>query len=594
MKHPLEPPFDPHLLLRRKKALRRELLDREGLLDKRIAILGGSTTAEVLDMLELFLLKGGIRPVFHESEYGRYAEDALFGDPALDAFRPDVVYLHTSAVNIHTLPSPGDSPDEAAQLLEAELSRWIGIWDALQARFACLVVQNTFEPPLLRLMGNQDVADRRGRTNFITRLNLGLAEAASARSGMLLHDLGYLAARVGLDRWHDPAFWHAYKYAMSAEALPHLGHSLSSLVLSAFGLTRKCLVLDLDNTLWGGVIGDDGVEGVALGRETARGEAFLAFQKWVREMRERGVMLAVCSKNDEENALAGLRHPDSQLAPEDFAAIAANWEPKHENILMLAKRLNIGLESMIFVDDNPAEREIVSAGLPQVAVPDVGDEVAYYPRLLDASGLLESVSISSDDTQRGRYYAENTRRAEHESRFADYDAYLASLDMRAEIGPFQPVHLDRIAQLTNKTNQFNLTTRRFSLPEIRALAADPATVHLAGRLVDKFGDNGLVSVVIGQRVGQSLHVVLWLMSCRVLKRGMEYAMFDELVARARALGLTEIRADYLKTPKNGMVADHYERLGFECLGRDANGDSRWVLQLAPPPPLKNRHIRVLT
>jgi len=593
MKHLLDTPFDAHLILRKKKALRRELLGQGGLLDKRIAILGGSTTADVLDMLELFLLKGGIRPVFHESEYGRFAEDALYENPELDAFRPDVVYLHTSYANLTRLPAAADTPEDADRLLAAELARFAEIWDALERRHGCLIVQNTFEPPLLRLLGSQDMVDHRGRTNFVTRLNLGLAEAAGKRKDLLLHDLNYLAARLGLERWHDPAFWHAYKYALSAEALPHLGHSLASLLLAAFGLTRKCLVLDLDNTLWGGVIGDDGVEGIKLGQETAQGEAYQAFQAWVRTMRERGVLLAVCSKNDEENALAGLAHPDSLLSPADFAALAANWEPKHENIRSLAKAMNIGLDSLLFVDDNPAEREIVSAQLPEVAVPDLGQDVSEYPRLIDASGLFESVGLSTDDLKRSRFYAENSRRTEHEARFADYGAYLDSLEMTAEIGPFQPVHLERIAQLTNKTNQFNLTARRYSLAEIRAVAENPHMLHLSGRLTDKFGDNGLVSVLIAEVQGQSLDILLWLMSCRVLKRGMEDAMFDAVLAQARARGLSEIRAEYLKTPKNAMVAEHYARLGFTLVGRAENGDSRWQLTLSEAAQPKNTHIRTL-
>lgn len=593
MKHPLDTPLDAHLILRKKKALRRELAAREGLLEKRIAILGGSTTADVRDMLELFLLHGGIRPVFHESEYGRFETDILYGDAALEAFRPDVVYLHTSYVNISRLPGAADSPGDVGQLLAAELARFVGLWDALERGHGCLVLQNSFDPPPLRLLGNQDLVDHRGRTNFVNRLNLGLAEAAQGRKGVLLHDLNYLAATLGLERWFDPAFWHSYKYALSAEALPHLGHSLAALLLAAFGLRRKCLVLDLDNTLWGGVVGDDGVEGLALGHETARGEAYLAFQAWVKDLAARGVLLAVCSKNDEDNARAGLLHPDSLLSPSDFAAIAANWEPKHENIRALAKALNIGLDSLVFADDNPAERALVAAQLPEVAVPELGDDVSCYPRLLQSTGLFESVGLSDDDLKRGRFYADNAAREQHAARFADYGAYLDSLDMTAEIGPFQPVHLERIAQLTNKTNQFNLTTLRCSLAEIQAAAADPDMLCLAGRLTDRFGDNGLVSVVMGRVDGQGLDILLWLMSCRVLKRGMEDAMFDAVAAWAKARGLAEIRGEYLKTPKNGMVAEHYARLGFERTALAENGDSRWRLALAGDLPNKNLHIRIL-
>ncbi|MBA4357670.1 MAG: hypothetical protein C0405_08100, partial [Desulfovibrio sp.] len=591
MNHILNHPFDAHLVLRKKRALRRELLVRPGLLDKRIAILGGSTTAEARDMLELFLLKGGIRPAFYESEYGRFAEDALYDNPELDAFAPEVVYLHTTSFNISILPGPRDTPNEVEGLVQAEFQRFLGIWEALFRKYGCLVVQNNFELPDLRLLGNQDCVDHRGRTAFIASLNQRLAGHARRHKNLLVHDLNLLSARFGLDRWHDPAFWHAYKYAMCLEAAPHLGHSLAALICAAFGRTRKCLVLDLDNTLWGGVIGDDGVDGILLGHETPEGEAYLAFQRWLKDMRSRGVMLAVCSKNDEDNARFGFSHPDSVLGLDDFTAFCANWEPKHENIRALAKAMNIGLDSMVFVDDNPAERALVAAQLPEVAVPDVGQDVSFYPRIIERAGYFETTALSAEDLARTRQYADNAQRTAQEERFHNYDDFLRSLQMTAEIRPFAPVYLERIAQLTNKTNQFNLTTRRYSLAEIEAVAADPAMVHLYGRLTDTFGDNGLVSVVIARVEDHSLDILLWLMSCRVLKRGMEDAMFDALLAQARARGLRELTGSYLPTAKNSMVSEHYARLGFTRVELAENGDSRWRLEPDPAAPPKNSIIR---
>lgn len=593
MKHILDYPFDAHLLLRKKKSIRRELLASDGFLDKRVAVLGGSTTAEVRDMLELFLLKDGIRPSFHESEYGRFAEDALYDNPELEAFAPEVVYIHTTSANIARFPGPADAPGDVDRLLDQEFGRFRAIWEALEQKYACLVIQNNFEPPALRLLGNQDCVDHRGRTNFIARLNLRLAEHARSAKHLLVHDLNHLASRFGLDRWHDPGFWHSYKYAMCYEAVPHLAHSLAAMIRAAYGRSRKCLVLDLDNTLWGGVIGDDGLDGIKIGQETPEAEAFTDFQRWLKEMRARGVMLAVCSKNDLENAREGFSHPDSVLSLDDFTAFAANWGPKHENIRDLAQAMNIGLDSLVFVDDNPAEREIVSGQLPMVAVPEVGGGVSDYPRILDRSGLFETVALSEDDLKRNRYYAENFRRRTLEQRFENYDDFLRSLEMTAEIKPFAPVYLERIAQLTNKTNQFNLTTKRYSLAEIKAVAEAPDMVHLYGRLADKFGDNGVVSVVIAQVQGPRMDILLWLMSCRVLKRGMEAAMFDALAAQAKVRGVREIHAAYLKTPKNGMVADHYAGMGFTRLSLAENGDSRWRLALPEPYVPKNSIIRIL-
>jgi FkbH-like protein len=351
------------------------------------------------------------------------------------------------------------------------------------------------------------------------------------------------------------------------------------------------LVLDLDNTLWGGVIGDDGPDKIVIGRETPRGEAFTAFQEYLVRLKDRGVLLAVCSKNDDAMARRGFAHPDSVLKLSDFAAFVANWEPKHQNIEAIARQLNLGLDSFVFIDDNPAERHLVQAQLPMVAVPNVGDDVCRYPAIVDAARYFEPISLSAEDAQRTQLYAQNAEREALAQTFEDYGAYLDSLAMVGEIDAFSPVYLDRITQLTNKTNQFNLTTRRYTKPEMEAVAADPGYITLYGRLTDVFGDNGLVSVVIGRREEQTLHVDLWLMSCRVLKRGMEDAMLDALVLRARGVGVDRIVGHYIATPRNGMVADHYEKLGFTRIPGDNSDRTSWTLRIAEEYSPRNRHIR---
>jgi FkbH-like protein len=363
----------------------------------------------------------------------------------------------------------------------------------------------------------------------------------------------------------------------------HLAHALAKLVRAAYGKTRKCLVLDLDNTLWGGVIGDDGLNGIKIGKESARGESFNAFQQYCLELNERGVLLAVCSKNESVLAQRGFTHPDSVLKLQHFTAFQANWDPKPDNLEIVAKQINIGLDSLVFVDDNPAERALVSAQLPEVAVPDVGAQVSRFAQYLDREGYFEALRLNRDDAQRAAYYAGNNERAAQVARFADYAEFLASLEMKAEIGAFTPAYLERIAQLTNKTNQFNLTTRRYTLADMEAIAASPEYITLYGRLADRFGDNGLVSVVAGRLHEGKVHIELWLMSCRVLKRNFEFAMRDALVERAVQRGARELVGYYYRTPKNDLVAEHYAKLGFELVSRaDDGSSSTWRLDLARP------------
>ena len=362
-----------------------------------------------------------------------------------------------------------------------------------------------------------------------------------------------------------------------------------------YGKNKKGLVLDLDNTLWGGVIGDDGVDGIEIGQETNLGQVYLEFQNYVKMQKDIGVILAVDSKNEKENALAGLQHPDGALAPDDFVSIKANWEPKSENYKAIAKELTLLPESLVFVDDNPAEREIVTAQIPGVSAP-VMDSPENYIRNIDRSGFFEVTSISEDDRKRNEMYMANRQRQELEESFADYSEYLKSLEMEAEIGPFVKMYMPRISQLTNKSNQFNLTTKRYSQDDIEAAAADENNITLYGRLKDKFGDNGIVSLAIGRLGGEDkdeLHIDLWLMSCRVLKRDMEFAMMDELVKKAREKGVKTIYGYYYPTAKNKMVKDFYLLQGFEKISEDADGNITFKLDISGGYNNKNNVIHVV-
>jgi FkbH-like protein len=453
----------------------------------------------------------------------------------------------------------------------------------------CQIIQNNFEypPPLL---GNHDAVLPGGPVRFVNELNLEFARCAANDTRLLIHDAHGVAARIGLNHWFDWGRWFSYKILTTPEASLAIARSATAMISASRGASKKCLVLDLDNTLWGGVIGDDGLEKIHIGRETALAEAYTAFQEYCLSLRNRGVLLAVCSKNNEAVAKSGFTHPSSILKFEHFSAFRANWDPKHDNLKSIAQELNLGLESFVFVDDNPAERALVAAQLPEVTVPEVGEDVALYPSIIQAGHYFESLSLSAEDVSRAEMYELNVLRSASQPQFADYGEYLDSLEMLTEIEPFKPVYYNRITQLTNKTNQFNLTTRRYTAAEIESVARDRSYIALSGRLADKFGDNGLVSVVIGHRSGTTLTVDLWIMSCRVLRREMELAMLDALVECCRDRQIERVIGEYIPSAKNGMVAEHYDLLGFELLAREP-GRTRWELEVQSYQP-RSRHIRL--
>jgi len=590
----LEYPFDSLYILRKKRSLKRELSNQQGLIEKRIAILGGSSTAEVRDLIEVFLLNEGFRPSFYESEYNKFFEDLMFENKKLKDFQPDIIYLHTSFVNILSFPEMGESEQNIKDNVDREFSRYRGLWSQIESEFNCPVIQNNFELPRDRPMGNLDFSDVHGRTNFIMRLNHLFSEYARRNSNFHINDIFYLSSWVGLERWHDKTLWYETKYAISFEALPILAHNITNIMKTLFGKTRKCLVLDLDNTIWGGVIGEQGLSGLEIGKDTPIGEAFTAFQNYIKELKQRGIILAVCSKNDLNIAKEGFSHPDSILKLDDITVFKANWEPKHENIKSIAREINIDLASLVFLDDNPSEREIVSSQTPAVKVPDLGENVARYIEILDRSGFFEAISISPEDLERNRAYSDNIKRQELGARYKNYDEFLRSLEMKAEIKQFTTIYLERITQLVNKTNQFNLTTKRFTFPQLEEISNDPQYITLYGRLRDKFGDNGLISVMIGEICNDIIHIRLWLMSCRVIKRGMEHAMFDQFIKESKKRGIKNIKGAYLKSAKNNIVSSLYSDLGFKNNDSKENGDSFWTYQISGSHIEKNQWIEVLT
>ena len=586
----LQYPFDNEYILKKAKRIKKELLASEDKrITKKIAVLGGSTTHDIIRVLELFLLEQGIEPLFYESEYAMYWQDVMFDNPELMEFAPDVIYIHTSNRNITDYPELNDSKEAVRSKEDGAYKHFEVMWDKLRETYACPIIQNNFEMPFYRLLGNRDSVDMHGRIHFLNRLNEKFYEYADTHENFYINDIQYLSSCYGLDKWADPFFWHMYKYALCLDAIPNLAFNVSNIIKSIYGKNKKALVLDLDNTLWGGIVGDDGVENLEIGQETSLGQVYSEFQNYIKMQKQLGVMLNVNSKNEEVNALAGLQHPDGALKPDDFIIIKANWDPKSKNLVDIASELNILPDSLVFVDDNPAEREIISQQVKGTAVPEIGNPEDYI-RVLDHSGFFEVTKLSEDDRNRNEMYKANVMRKQQEQSFGDYKEYLKSLQMKAVIAPFESIYMARIAQLTNKSNQFNLTTKRFSQSEIESIAQDEKYITLYGKLEDKFGDNGVVSVVIGEIESNILHIRLWLMSCRVLKRDMEYAMMDTLVEKCKERGIDTVYGYYYPTAKNAMVKEFYSLQEFTKTEEDEQGNATWKYEIPAEYSYKNEVI----
>lgn len=575
----LEYPFDSEYIIKKRKSIRRTLLaDGSKRLKKKIAVFGGSTTNDIVVYLDLFLLNNGIEAEFYQSEYAQYWQDAMFPSDELLSFSPDIVFIHTTNRNIISYPRMSDSRETVNEMLETEYSKFEQMWTKIKETYHCPIIQNNFEMPFYRLMGNKACSDFRGRINYLTRLNEKFYDFADRTEGFYINDINYISAAFGLKQWSDPSYWNMYKYAMCVDAIPEFSFNLANIVKSVFGRNKKALALDLDNTLWGGVVGDDGVDGIQIGQETGVAQSYYEFQTYVKSLKDLGIILTVCSKNDYENAIAGLNHPEGALRPEDFIIIKANWENKDRNLVETAAELNILPDSIVFADDNPAERAIVSAQIPGISVPEM-EGVENYITTIDRNGYFEVTNFSEDDLKRNEMYKANAQRAAQQATFADYKEYLLSLEMTAVIDDFIPVYLQRITQLTNKSNQFNVTTKRYTPTEMEEVFNSNEYIRLYGKLVDKFGDNGVVSVVIGKKDGDVLNMELWIMSCRVLKRDMELAMLDRLIENCRAQGIKTVKGYYYPTAKNNMVRELYGFFGFEKLSEDENGNSVWKLDV---------------
>jgi len=533
----------------------------------RLAILGGPTTIQLRQLLELFLAGEGIAAEIYEAEYGLFRQEILTPRSGLDRFAPEIVFLATGARDVTRLPPPDADAAAVEQFANTELADWVQLWETAKSRWHATLIQNNFDPPPDRVFGHYTLRHPAARENYLTRLNSMLAEAAPGY--VVLHDLHGLAAEAGAGTWFDPRFYHEFKMPCGAECLPGYAHSVISLLRSISGRSKKVLALDLDNTLWGGVVGDVGPGGIKFGQGSGEGEAFLAFQRYAKELSQRGIVLAVCSKNDPEKAREPFeKRTDMVLRMSDISAFVANWNNKADNLRVIADRLELGLDSIVFVDDNPAERALVRRFVPQVAVPDLPEDSSGYIAALARHRYFETTTFTREDSARARYYFDNSRRKELAAGAPDLEAFLASLRMKMKVEPINDLNIDRSTQLINKSNQFNLTTRRYTLAEVRGLIESPEWRTLTFSLRDQLGDNGLISVILLRKQGDALAIDTWIMSCRVLQRGVEQFARNELVDLCRAEGCVRLLGTYLPTAKNSLVVDHYAKLGFSPAGSD--------------------------
>jgi len=547
---------------------------------ERLAILGGSTLAHLVPAIRVGALRRGIWVTVYEGQYGQYFGD--LSDPAsmLHRFQPTAVLLAFDATHLTQGADPAADAVQAEATVSAAL-RHIGACWRLARDLGSPVLQQTALPVFPALLGDNEHRLPGSRAALLARFNAALRPAADA-AGVDLLAVDVRAGIDGLSRWHDPVLWWRGKQEVRPAAAPLYGDLVGRWLAARQGRSAKCLVLDLDNTIWGGVIGDDGVEGLVLGQGSALGEAFVAVQAYAAALARRGVILAVCSKNDEANALAAFEHhPEMVLKRSDIACFVANWDDKAANLRVIAQRLNIGLDALVFVDDNAFERNLVRQALPMVAVPEVPDDPALIPACLADAGYFESVAVTEEDRVRSSQYQANSAREALKDSATDISDYLRGLRMELVWRRFDTMGLPRIVQLINKTNQFNLTTRRYTEAEIRAVMDDPAAFGLQFRLLDRFGDNGIIAIVIGRRGEAEDEAVIdtWLMSCRVLGRGVEQATLAVTAEAARAFGARRLIGEYRLTAKNSMVRDHYRALGFTPISHTDDGASRSSLDL---------------
>lgn len=531
-----------------------------------LAILGNCATQHLAVAVKGYAYEEGIAMQVFDADYNQIDAQTMDDHSELYAFSPDFTLFYISSEKLYedfcAVPD-----QERKNFAEAKMAQILGYWEAVRKHYRTHILQFNFIEADDRAFGNFGNKTQDSFIYQIRKMNFLLMDMAQACKDVFVIDLAYLQHALGDRGFRDEKLYYIAKMPISIHALPEVARQTVTVIKAIRGKIKKCVILDLDNTLWGGVIGDDGLENIQIG-ELGLGHAFSEFQMWLRELRKRGIILAVCSKNEEATAKEPfLKHPEMVLRLEDISVFVANWEDKASNIKMIQNTLNIGMDSIIFLDDNPFERNLVKGMIPDITVPDLPEDPSQYLHYLKSMNYFETASYSDADKVRTRQYQEEIGREKLQKQFASFEEYLASLEMKAEVRPFDKFHFSRIAQLTQRSNQFNLRTIRYTEEEIGRIAEDDSHITMYFTLRDKFGDYGLISVVILDKLDEkNLFISEWLMSCRVLKRGMEEFIVDNIMRTAGEQGYETVRSEYIRTPKNSMVSDIYKRMGFAEIG----------------------------
>ncbi|PTN11802.1 HAD-IIIC family phosphatase [Nitrosomonas aestuarii] len=541
----------------------------------RLGIASNGTMDLMIPSMVTAAIRNGIDLEVITADFGQVAQEAFDPVSKLNQSHLDAVLLALDYRAYPIFAGEFSSSNEKSLSNEA-----LGYLQQIRESFTnyggMICITQTLACPPYELSGNFDAQLDGMLRRALSEFNFALTEDVRTCADVML-DIAALANMVGVNQWFDERQWYMSRVPMANTFIPLYTEYLTKLIAALRGKSKKCLVLDLDNTLWGGVIGDDGLEGIQVGQGHPVGEAFLAVQQWVKALKDLGIIITICSKNEKNIALEAFnKHSGMLLEEDDIAVFIANWNDKASNIRQIAEILNIGLDAMVFVDDNPAEREIIRTMIPEISVPELPKDPSQFLRILCAARYFEKIDFTDDDAQRSAQYKSNLRRQEMLQTTPNLTEYLASLEMHIRFVPFDEMGRKRIVQLINKTNQFNLTTRRYTEADVLEFEKSDHFVTLQVHLQDKFGDNGMVCVVICKVYDDHWEIDTWLMSCRVIKRRVEEAVCDEIVALARSYGINKLRGFYRPTEKNKLVKEHYHKLGFELIN---SSDSEEVWEL---------------
>jgi FkbH-like protein len=553
--------------------------DLQGLPKLRLALLSDAATQLLVPLLRELFRRGGFAAEIYEAPFAAIELEVFNPSSDLYSFQPDIVVFLNSTQALRAAFFRAGAGSDFVREVEARMA---GVWDAIRGNMTALVIQSNYVMPYERLFGNYDLKHAGSWYDSVGEINRRIAFGARERNNVLVNDVNALASWLGHRTWFDERFWDLAKSFCAVEHLPAVAQNITRISLAARGRTVKCIVVDLDNTLWGGVVGDDGVDGIQLSAH-GDGEAFHRFQSFLLGLKKRGILLCVCSKNEHAAATRPFeQHPEMVLRKEDITIFVANWENKAENIKRIRDSLEIGYDSMVFLDDSPFERNSVRGILPEVIVPELPEDPADYVKVLSELNLFETASVSTEDSARADLYRTEFERRSAASTFSNFEEYLASLNMRIDVARFEPSRLSRIAQLLQRSNQFNLTTHRYNERECEAMMQDASCIPVYGSLRDRFGDHGLISVIVAcpDPAENVLEITDWLMSCRVLARGVEEYLMNYIVREAARLNLGLVSGSYIPTAKNAMVKEFFPKFGFQKVGETQDGSTHWRLRVA--------------